>query len=220
MESLSLSLACLTIGLSSSFLHCTGMCGPMQMLLRRSGLWGAIAFHSGRISGYAILAALTSAILGTAVLELRSSVGMTAKVFLIAFYLIFAVVLWFGLERVEKALGRFFPGRKIAQMLTAQQGLRLFPAGMAMALLPCPTILAALSLAAIAHPEGGPHGAALAMTAFGIGTLPGLILLRHLNVFEWLRKSQLAARAVALFFLGSALWQLSMIVLYQRPCCH
>lgn len=212
-----LLLSGLGIGLLSSFTHCAGMCGPIQLLLRRTGTWGGLAFHTGRILGYASLGALVAAFLGGVMGMMRGEMGWTLKISMVSFYLIAGLILWFGLPWIESKLGRFFPMAKVVQLMSKGGGWALLPAGLMMSLLPCPSTLTALALAlSTAEPVQG-FGT---MFFFGLGTLPALLVLERLGALKWLRRSHLATRVVAIYFLGSGVFQAAMMITHHRPCCH
>lgn len=207
----------LGIGLLSSFTHCAGMCGPIQMLLRRAGTWGALAFHTGRITGYSVLGALIAGLLSGVMSLLRGEMGWTLKIAMVSFYLIAGIVLWFGLPWIEKSLGRFFPMTRIVALMSKGQGLMLLPAGLLMSMLPCPTTITALALALSSADAVQGFGT---MFFFGLGTLPALVILERLGALKWLRRSHLATRIVAIYFLGSGIFQAAMMITHHRPCCH
>jgi uncharacterized protein len=211
-----LGLAC-TAGLVSTLSHCAGMCGPMQMLLNRAGQSGMVAFHVGRILGYSLLGALSAALSSSVGLMLKGNLGISLKYGMLGFYFIAFLILWFGLSSVEKNLGRIFPITRVTQSLIQGQGVQLFWPGLFMSLLPCPSTLGALILAlSTANPLWG----ALCMLAFGICTLPSLLAIAKMSSLKKWRHSQLATRMIALFFLGSGVWQTTMMTLNNSACCH
>lgn len=207
----------LWIGLLSSFTHCAGMCGPMQFLLKRSGKWGALAFHFGRITGYSTIGIIASFFMSNLMTLVKGEMGWMLKILFVSLYFISFFILWFGMGTIEKKLGPIFPSAKIAQILSRGDGLRLLPAGAMMALLPCPTTLSALALSLSL---GDTYMGGLSMLLFGLGTLPSLVLLQRIGSISWLRNSHLAARFVALYFLGSGIFQAFMMITNHRPCCH
>jgi len=173
--------------------HCVGMCGGIVGALTMGGAsrWSMhLAYNSGRILSYATAGALAGA-LGAASLGLEGQIP--ARLILYLFANLMLVALGFYLLGVTRALAfteragqalwrrvqpltrRFLPATTIRQA---------FPLGLLWGWLPCGLVYSALASALSAGSAG--RGAAL-MLAFGLGTLPNLllagILLSRLNEF-------------------------------------
>ena len=173
--------------------HCVGMCGGIVGALSVGGpprFSLHLAYNLGRILSYTLAGALVGA-LGSASLALagqlplRIALYLAANLMLIAlgFYLMGVTRALAFTERVGQNLWRhiqpltrrFLPARTVAQAL---------PLGMLWGWLPCGLVYSALATALAA---GSASQGALLMLAFGLGTLPNLLLaglllvrLRHL----------------------------------------
>ncbi len=168
---------------------CGGIVGAMSMGGKTG--WGIhLAYNAGRILSYAAAGAIAGA-LGAASLGLEGQVPVRMALYLIANLMLVALGLYLiGVtgalaftERAGQALWRrlqpltkrFLPVRSIAQA---------FPLGMLWGWLPCGLVYSALATALTAGSAG--RGAVM-MLAFGVGTLPNLLLagllLARLNEF-------------------------------------
>jgi len=172
--------------------HCAGMCGGIvgALSLQASAGRGAVSIHlaynAGRILSYVLAGALAGAI-GYAfgnILPMQRGLYLFASLMLVAMglYLLGATQTLAFLERggqrlwtrIQPATRSFVPVRGPAQAL---------PLGMLWGWLPCGLVYSALTTALAA---GSPARGALAMLAFGLGTLPnlllaGLLLTRYRN---------------------------------------
>jgi uncharacterized protein len=173
--------------------HCVGMCGGIvgALSLGAPARWSMhLAYNAGRIISYAAAGALAGA-LGAASLSLGGQAPIRLALYLLANLMLIA--LGFYLLGVSRALAfteragqhlwrliqpltrRFLPARTVAQA---------FPLGLLWGWLPCGLVYSALATALSA---GSPWRGALLMLAFGLGTLPNLllagILLARLNEF-------------------------------------
>ncbi len=163
--------------------HCAGMCGGIVGALSlQSPQGGAVAirvhlaYNLGRILSYAA-AGLMAGLLGQAagqLLALQHALYLLASLMLIAMglYLLGMPRFLAPLERGGQAVwrrilpltGRFLPVRGVSQAL---------PLGLLWGWLPCGLVYSALT-AALA--SGSATQGALLMFAFGLGTLPNLLL--------------------------------------------
>lgn len=146
---------------------------PLHRQQRASTPWRALAFHAGRLAGYAAAGALAAlAMDGLAWLTQHSAALRPA------WALVHAAVLAWGLmlllqarqpawaERAGRALwGRMLP------LLTAPAGV--LAAGLVWALMPCGLLYSALLVAAL---SGGPAQGALTMAVFALGSGAWLVL--------------------------------------------
>lgn len=163
--------------------HCAGMCGGIVGALslqspRGGGVSVAVhfAYNLGRIASYA-LAGLVAGTLGQLagnLLALQHGLYLFASLMLIAlgFYLLGLTQTLAWLEkggqgvwrRIQPFTARFLPVRGVAQA---------FPLGLLWGWLPCGLVYSALTTALAAGSAGQ---GALLMLAFGLGTLPNLLL--------------------------------------------
>ena len=208
---MSLVLALFAAGLASG-LHCAGMCGGIAAgfsLMERERLWARqIAFNTGRISSYAVAGAAGGA-LGSAgayavialpaqtVLYVLSSVFVVLAGVHLAFRLPLAKLEPIGLpvwRRVQPIAARLLPARSLPQA---------FAAGMAWGWLPCGLVYGALLAAVFA---GSAVDGAVAMAAFGAGTLPWLLAagVSGARIRQWSGlKNVRRAGGIALVLLGA-----------------
>ena len=143
--------------------HCVGMCGGFAMACGTGRDRGA-AWHLGRLATYALLGAVAGAF-GAAI----PGPGWIAAA------LSAALIVWFSLvlAGVVKEPSLRFPGvTRLATRAASHPGTGWrFVFGTATGLLPCGLVYAAL---AIPVASGSPLAGALAMVAFGVGTIPAL----------------------------------------------
>jgi sulfite exporter TauE/SafE len=162
--------------------HCVGMCGGIVGALSMGGQvrWSLLlSYNGGRIFSYAVAGAAAGA-LGSASLVLEGQVPIRLALYVLANLMLVALGLYLlGITRVlapVEGLGqrlwrhvqplsrRFLPARSAAQA---------FPLGVLWGWLPCGLVYSALATALTAGSMGR---GALAMLAFGLGTLPNLLL--------------------------------------------
>ncbi len=173
--------------------HCVGMCGGIvgALSMGAPARWSMhLAYNGGRILSYSAAGAIAGA-LGAASMGLEGQVPARLILYFVANLMLVALGLYLlGVtralaftERAGQALWRhlqpltrrFLPARSIAQA---------FPLGLLWGWLPCGLVYSALasSLTAGSAGRGG-----LMMLAFGLGTLPNLLLagivLARLNEF-------------------------------------
>ena len=183
-------LAAFVVGLLGG-VHCLGMCGGIVSALtfslppaqrnRFSNLLPLLlAYNSGRIGGYAIAGSLAGG-LGAAFLNLggletlRHGLQVFAALFMVALGLYLAGI-WQGVAKVENAgrvLWRHIEpfGRRF---MPVDSALKALPLGFVWGWLPCGLVYSVLIWALSA---GSMTKGALLMLAFGLGTLPNLLLM-------------------------------------------
>lgn len=178
----------LMMGLAGS-LHCIGMCGPIAMAIpasREKGidrLAGSLAYHSGRISTYALFGLLFG-LLGKGfswfAWQQRISVllGVSILVFLL-FPLLFPGKSLHPL--ISKAMFRV--RNQLAQVLLRPSFGAQYSTGLLNGLLPCGLVYMAATGAAI---TGDPLQGMLFMVLFGLGTFPAMALTTLFG--QWLKQ--------------------------------
>lgn len=173
--------------------HCVGMCGGIvgALSMGAPARWSMhLAYNAGRIFSYVLAGAIAGA-LGAASMGLEGQVPVRLVLYLLANLMLVALGLYLvGVTRAlafTERLGqhlwrflqpltrRFLPARNVAQA---------FPLGLLWGWLPCGLVYSALASALGAGSAGR---GALLMLAFGLGTLPNLLLagivLARLNEF-------------------------------------
>ena len=207
-------LALFLIGLLGGT-HCIGMCGGIVSALSMGGPSRFplhLAYNAGRITSYAAAGAVAGALGGLSLtlsgqLPVRIVLYVLANLMLVALGLYltgitqalafterFGKKLWLHLQPLSK---RYLPARTVAQA---------FPLGLLWGWLPCGLVYSALATALTSG--SALHGAGL-MLAFGVGTLPNLLLAGLLAV----RLKDYAAKPVVrlvagLLVLGFGVWGL------------
>jgi hypothetical protein len=214
-------LAFLTLGLLGSAAHCLGMCAPFVLLVsRRYGtpqgghrVWAAQLWYTiGRLCTYSVLGALAG-VLGTAVQSAGAFIGLQRAAAVIAGVTLVLTALgsllaiapggglshvW--LNRITSRLGRRMPGHPLAL-------------GLLLGLLPCGLLYSAV-VGAMA--TGGVAPAALALFAFGLGTVPALLGVSIADALLVSRRTSLN-RLSQVFVLVMGVWFIWSAVL---PSSH
>jgi sulfite exporter TauE/SafE len=191
-----LALSLFLLGLASG-VHCVGMCGGFVAAFQGIPIRKAetpqwrrlLTFNAGRITSYALAGAVAGVVGGqvAGLLEAQSALYVVANVMLIAIGLHLAGITSLSpLERLGAPLWR----RLQPFAAKALGGRSAYVAGLLWGWIPCGLVYGALVAAAFA---GSAPGGALAMAAYGLGTLPWLMASGM--AFTWLQKR--TARAVA-----------------------
>ncbi|HJW26098.1 MAG TPA: sulfite exporter TauE/SafE family protein [Rhodocyclaceae bacterium] len=190
--------------------HCVGMCGGIVGALSMGGRarWSLhLAYNGGRIFSYTVAGAIAGA-LGAASLGLEGQIPVRVALYVLANFMLVALGLYLlGITRVlapvegvglrlwrhvQPLTRRFLPARTVAQA---------FPLGLLWGWLPCGLVYSALATALTAGSVGR---GALAMLAFGLGTLPNLllagILLGRLQAFSRRPQVRIASGLLVLGF--------------------
>ena len=193
--------------------HCVGMCGGIVGALtlqapRRRHAWDLhLAYSAGRIASYAAAGAIIGMIGGAGllfnhVLPVQLLLYVLANLALVSLGLYLAG-LGNPLTRVE-ALGAWL-WRRVqpysAKVLPADTAVKAFVLGMLWGWLPCGLVYSLLATALL---SGGALSGAAVMLAFGLGTLPNLLLagmvFKRLRDFTSDRRLRLAAGALVAGF--------------------
>jgi len=204
-------------------LHCVGMCGGIISMLSlglaqdiqtkpKTRLGYLLAYNSGRILSY-MLAGVLLALFGQALLAFLPNPQETGRYFAIIFMVLLGMYIanwWRGLVYLEKAGSHLWQyveplGRRFLPVKNYPQA---FLVGSVWGWLPCGMVYAALALTlAVADPVQG----AVVMLAFGLGTLPMLLLMGTLaaKVNQWRQKVWLR-QVAGLSIIAMALWLLAM----------
>lgn len=162
--------------------HCVGMCGGIvgALSMGAPARWSMLfAYNAGRILSYAAAGAIAGA-LGAASLGLEGQVPVRLILYFLANLML--VALGFYLLGVTRALAfteragqhlwqRIQPLTR--RYLPARSPRQAFPLGLLWGWLPCGLVYSALASSLTTGSSG--HGALL-MLAFGLGTLPNLLL--------------------------------------------
>ncbi len=178
-------LAVFLVGLLGG-VHCLGMCGSIVGILttqlpKNKPLWPFhLAYSGGRILSYSVAGALVGSV-GAAGLLLRDQVPIQHLLFALSSLMLIALGLYLAglgnfVRRIEGA-GRGLWQRLqpfTARLFPVATPWRAFQLGIVWGWLPCGLVYSVL-LTALA--SGSAHSGALIMLAFGLGTLPNLLLI-------------------------------------------
>ena len=223
-------LAAALIGLLGGT-HCVGMCGGLVAALsvgaagRPGRSWSIqLAYNVGRITSYSLAGTLLGA-LGSAGFLLNRLLPVQMGFYVAANLMLLALGLYLAgfttpLAPLERAGGRLWAQIRplTARFVPARDPIRAFPLGMVWGFVPCGLVYSVLATALV---SGSAARGGMLMLAFGLGTLPNLMLagmfaarLRQLVKNAWLR---LLAGLVVIGFgafglanattLGGKLWQ-------------
>jgi len=173
----------LILGLASNF-HCLGMCGPIAMVLplNRKNNWtilsGTLQYNLGRTLMYGGLGVLFG-LLGVTiqVFGILQWLSIAAGIALVIFAWRKQLKVWFphvsnpfGIQKgIQKLMGK---------SMKSKSRFRLFAFGAINGLLPCGMVYVALLNALLADSL---MSSALAMIAFGVGTLPVMIFVPFMS---------------------------------------
>jgi sulfite exporter TauE/SafE len=200
-------------GFMVGFGHCLGMCGPIVVSLSLSlkgqrVLVPHLLYNVGRVTTYGLLGGIMG-VTGSFTRVAASIASLQKGVMIFAGMLIivmgFAMAGWIPSSAIFGdnynpigVLGRGF--RKLSQ---ARSVAAYYPLGLLLGLLPCGPVYTALIASARAgmearnSMEGFFLGMGL-MLAFGLGTVPSLILVAKLAGLGWLKKRDIIYKASAI----------------------
>jgi hypothetical protein len=201
-----LYLVFLVTGFTVGFGHCIGMCGPIVVSLSlnlkgKSVLIPHLLYNAGRVITYAVLGGLAG-MLGSFTLVTSSIVSLQKGVLIFAGALVLLMGLAMGgLIPFGRLFGNAEAGSSVLskwfhRLSAADSSIVFLPLGLLLGLLPCGPVYTALIAAARAGMGAGSaldgfvSGMGL-MAAFGIGTVPALLLVGKLAGFGWLKSRRL-----------------------------
>jgi len=216
-----LSLIFLATGFSAGFGHCIGMCGPIVVsislgLRGRGVLLSGLLYHSGRLTTYAALGGLmgmtgsfTGVTSGIAVIQ--KGVMIFAGVVVILMGL--AMGKWIATGAIFQDYGapKGFISKRFRRLSKSGSSLACYPLGLLLGLLPCGPVYTVLIASARRGMEAGNalegflNGMGL-MLAFGLGTVPALLLLSKLTDFRFLRQRALIYRIGSVLMIGTGVY--------------
>lgn len=219
----SIYLTALLVGLLGG-VHCLGMCGgvvgtlsfsvPIQVQKSPMRMtWYQLSYNLGRLSSYALIGALFG-FLGSQLISfndiapIQASLQIVAGVFMIVLGLYLANW-WFGIVWVEKAgQGLWYKIKPLAQKLLPVKNLpHGFLYGLFWGWLPCGLVY---SMLIMAMSSGSAVSGGLVMLAFGLGTLPNLLLMGSFAFFFTRLSQNIVVKRIAgssVILMG--LWQIS-----------
>jgi sulfite exporter TauE/SafE len=195
----------LATGFTVGFGHCIGMCGPIVVSLSlnlkgRSVLPPLLLYSSGRVITYSILGGIAGitgsfTILTSSILRLQKGVLILAGAMVLTMGL--AMAGWLPLGRIfrDDDFYRGFFSKWFHRWSASKSSAVYLPLGLLLGLLPCGPVYTALIASARAG-MAAPNSLAaffsgvLLMLAFGIGTIPALLLIGKLAGLRWIHSRE------------------------------
>jgi uncharacterized protein len=216
-----LYLAFFTTGFIVGFGHCIGMCGPIVVsfsfkLKTKKVMASNLLYHAGRISTYAILGGVMGAT--GAFTRITAGIGGLQKgVMIFAGLVIMGMGLgmsgWVPLGRIFGA--SYCPEGFMTRTFSKLSGIRsttaFLPLGLILGLLPCgPVYTALISAARLGMEIQNAFKASLAgmglMTAFGVGTVPSLLMVAKLANMGWLKSREMIYKLGSVLMIGVGIY--------------
>jgi sulfite exporter TauE/SafE len=213
----SLYLVFLTTGLTVGFGHCIGMCGPIVVSLSlnlggKRTLVPHLLYNGGRVTTYAILGGLMG-LTGSFTAVASRIAGLQKGVMIFSGILIIAMALamsgWIPLGGIfgNGSTPQSFISRGFRRLTRSTSRVIYYPIGLLLGLLPCGPVYTALLAAAGTGIDAGAASAGFLrglglMTAFGLGTVPALLVIGRLAGSGWLRARAILYRTGAILMLG------------------
>jgi sulfite exporter TauE/SafE len=204
----------LSTGFTIGFGHCIGMCGPIVVsftlnLKERSILVPQLLYHLGRIVTYAVLGGIVAAagsltMVAANIESIQKGVMIFSGALIMLMGLAMAGWIPFGKVFGDHSNPGGIISKGFAKMLKVKSTMVYLPLGLLLGLLPCGPVYTALLGAARTGMEGNTiyHGLLTGMglmAAFGLGTVPALLLVAKLADLRWLK-----SRAI-IYSLGAVL---------------
>lgn len=165
--------------------HCLGMCGALVAALsvgnrqKSGGLPFHLTYNAGRTLTYAATGALAGW-LGAGLAESRAFAWPAFLLLILSDLFVIAIGLgttgffrWLDFSRLEWTLPTSAISRLVRRLAVMPSALAAFPLGLLMGFIPCGFLYAMLLAAA---QSGSAVTGALTMFAFGLGTVPALLL--------------------------------------------
>lgn len=199
--------------------HCVGMCGPLTIAFpgRIGTVFAHLLYHFGRVTTYAIIGAILGFIgaiggsaSGNGSLETATHIqfgfSFVAALFLLLFGLVRLEVIGEPAFMTAVSPHRIFGINAVSK---SKRSVSMIPLGLAMGLLPCGLSYAAFARAVAA---GSTQNGALYLVAFGLGTLPGLLLVGTAASKLLIKHRRLSDIVAGLIMIGMAVDILADIV--------
>lgn len=233
MSNIELVMSCFLVGLMGSG-HCIGMCGgianslgfALPSSLRTAGylVFYQSIYNLGRISSYTLMGAVVGGMGATlvhhagtpALLFLR--ILSATMIVLLGLYLMGIGRILQRLEKVGKTLWQALQPL-MKKILPVDHPMKAFLLGMLWGWLPCGLIYSTLT---VALSSGATVSGALAMFAFGIGTMPAMLLTgSSLSIMQQWLKQAIVRKAIGLIMIAFGLLAFSHLLLATtHATCH
>ncbi len=223
-----LILAYLLTGLTIGLGHCIGMCGPLvvsfSLSLRGRIFVPHLLYHCGRILTYTILGGILGATGSFAVFAANiAMIQKGAMLFAGVLIVVMGLAMSGWIPRTKIFSINYSPAGFIAKgfgkLSQSQSAIFYLPMGLILGLLPCGPVYTALLGVARAGMEapsiyqGVLTGMAL-MFAFGLGTVPALVLVAKLAGMGWLKSRQKIYTIGAILMMGVGIYFIISAIRY------
>jgi sulfite exporter TauE/SafE len=207
------------VALAGSAVHCAGMCGPFVLgqvvadagkATRRYGEWRRLAgaalipYHLGRLTTYTGLGAVAGS--ATALFATTSVFGLISGALLVigASFMLFQA---FGLATsIHPHMARLLRTAS-STLSTSHRPFARYALGIVLGFLPCGLIYGALGVAA---GSGSAWSGALAMAAFALGTMPGLVAVGWGGMFVRRQLRDIGRWVIIPILLANAIFMLAL----------
>lgn len=205
-----------TSGFTVGFGHCIGMCGPIVVSLslssnRKSIITTHLLYNLGRLVTYSVLGGLMG-LTGSFTIVTADIAGLQKGVLIFAGVLIVVMgVAMSGWLPAGRIFGDHYDpsgilSRGFRRLTDRQSPITYFGLGLLLGLLPCGPVYTALIGAARAgmettNPVEGTLAGMGLMLAFGLGTVPALMLVARLAAMGWLKSRPLIYKTGAVLMI-------------------
>jgi len=195
-------LVLFTTGLSVGFGHCLGMCGPIVVSLSlnlkgKKLLLPQFLYHAGRVTTYSFLGGIMG-ITGSFTMVASNIASLQKSAMILAGVMImvmgFAMTGWVPLGKLfgDYSSLQGFLSKGFRTLSASRSVISYYPIGLLLGLLPCGPIYTALLASARSGMEIKSVGlgflaGSVQMFAFGLGTVPALMVMAKLVDFGWFR---------------------------------
>ncbi len=224
-----LLLAYLSTGFAIGFGHCIGMCGPLVVsfslrLKDRNILIPQMLYHCGRILTYMVLGGIMGAMGSFTIVAANIALIQKAAMFFAGVLVVFmglSTTGWIPLRKIS-FLNNTPTGvlsNRVGKLAKSQSVIAYLPIGLILGLLPCGPVYTALLGAAGAGMEAPAvyHGVLIGtalMFAFGIATVPALILVAKLVDMGWLKSRDIIYRIGGILMIGVGIYFIISAIRY------
>jgi sulfite exporter TauE/SafE len=215
-------------GFTVGFGHCIGMCGPLVISysLKKESAgnnWPHVLYNAGRVTTYTVLGGIMG-FTGSFTMVTSRIAGIQKGVLILTG----AVIILMGLEMSGFIRLSWFKGssglqnfltRYFGKLIQAKSKGAYYPMGLLLGLLPCGPVYTAMIASARASMDaesilsGVIKGATL-MTAYGLGTVPSLVLMGKAADLGWLKKRDVIIKVGSLLMIAVGVYFLIQGILY------
>jgi len=206
----------LSTGFTVGFGHCLGMCGPIVVTLslnlkEKNIFLPQLLYHLGRITTYVMLGGVVAAagsftMVAAHIERMQKGVMIFAGALIVLMGLAMAGWLPIGRIFADHSSPSRWISKGFSKLLKVKSTVVYLPLGLLLGLLPCGPVYTALLGAARAGMDTDTafHGILAGMglmAAFGLGTVPALLLVAKLADMGWLKSRAIIYKAGAILMI-------------------